>query len=106
MNGYLVLGAFITAVLALAGTIYTARSARMANREQATVAPYADIVKRLAALEEKVEMLERREQVLIHHLRDLWTWISRGARGKPPAIPVELHKILDPAWYAQPPVDD
>lgn len=99
---WLTIGALVTAVCALAGVIYTARTSHRATQEQAQTAPYADLAARMAILEAKVQRLERREQVLLHHLRDLWSWIARGAKPPAPTIPAELHDVIDPAWYHPP----
>lgn len=101
-TAWLTVGAFVTALFALVGVVYTARTSRRATQEVAVTAPYTDLAARLATVEEKVLRLERREQVLLHHLRDLWAWIARGAKPPAPTIPSELHDVIDPAWYHPP----
>lgn len=88
---------------------------RVADRQARTAAaahtasPYDEVVKRVVALEKSdrelrvtVARLERREMLLIYHLRDLWQWIQslnpQPVDPPPPPIPDELRDVLAQHW--------
>ena len=86
--------AFLTAISAVIVAIKTQQGARAAAAETARAAPYEALAKRVETLEDKVDRLERRENLLVEYTRRLLAWIanwlSGHGDGPPPQPPQEF----------------
>lgn len=109
-TAWAIVGVALTALLALIGTVYTARSARKGTDRSAEIAARTeftesysklardlrgdrDAVRReMAESVERIDRLERRYWIAVRYIRQLRSIVVSVATDQVPAIPVELEQ--------------